>query len=283
MALSGSALPGQPAPPATAASPAARLTGRGAVLGMAMVFTVGLLAASWLGATVLAGILFVLGCALAARFTRPTDLLIVVLTPPILFCGALIFVEAVTAPGSLFLSVAAGSLVVLVSLPLWLAAGLVVTVAIAVPRGLLGSVGYFLRDLRADGARSKAAWARRKAVWARRKAVWASRQRAPGGLPRRPPPRRAPAVPAGPGARRPGGGKAAAGPGPRGTTAGPGSRGTIRVAGSAPRGPGSTRAAAPMSRGPGKAAGPTPRPGMRRAAPQAPQASESADRAADAR
>jgi hypothetical protein len=234
------------------------------VLGMAVVFTVGLLAASWLGVTVLAGILFVLGCALAAWFTRPPDLLIVVLTPPILFCGALVLVEAVTASDSLFLSVAAGTVVVLVSLPLWLAAGLAVTVAIAVPRGLLHCVVDLIRDLRAELARCKAAWARHKAARA-------ARQPAPGGPSRRPPPRRAPAGPAGPGARRPGGSIA---------TAGPGSRGTVRSAGPAPRGSGTTRAVAPVSRSPGNSARSTPGPGMRGAAPQAP---ESADRAAGAR
>jgi len=73
MALPSSAPAGQPA-----AQPA-RLTGRGAVLGMAVVFTVGLLLASWLGVIMLAGIFFVLGCGLAAWYTRPADLLTVVL------------------------------------------------------------------------------------------------------------------------------------------------------------------------------------------------------------
>ena len=132
----------------------ARLTGRGAVLGMAVVFTVGLLAASWLGVIMLAGIFFVLGCALAAWYTRPADLLTVVLAPPLLFSGALIVVEALTASGSLLLSVAAGTVVVLASLALWLAAGLVVTVAIAWSRGLLQCIRDLRRDLRADRAQA---------------------------------------------------------------------------------------------------------------------------------
>jgi hypothetical protein len=269
MALPGSALAGQAAPPAAATSPAARLTGRGAVLGMAVIFTVGLLAASGLGVTAVAGILFVLGCGLAAWFTRPPDLLIVVLTPPILFSGALIFIEAMTASGSLLLSVAAGSVVVLVSLAPWLAVGLVVTVAIAVRRGLLRCVLELVRDLRADAAR------RRKAR--------AARPPGPGLLPwhlLRP----ARAEPAAPGARRPDGTKAA-GPGPRapGSTqaarpapqgpgsanaAGPASRspGSTRVAGPASRGLGSGKAVAPGSRGPSNAKGATPEPGTRRAA-----------------
>lgn len=135
--------------PAKLATPtAARLTGRGAVIGMAVVFTVGLLAASWLGLAVVAGVFFVLGCALAARYTTPADLLIVVLAPPLLFSGALIFVEAATAQGSLVLSVVAGGVVVLVSLAPWLAAGLLLTVAIAWRRGLPRCVGDLRRDLR---------------------------------------------------------------------------------------------------------------------------------------
>jgi hypothetical protein len=132
-----------------AATPAARLTGRGAVLGMAVLFAFGLLMAAWLGATVLAGIFFVLGCGLAARYTRPPDLLTVVLTPPILFSGALLVVEAVTASGSLFLSVVAGSVVVLASLAWWLLAGMILTVGIAWPRGLPQCLREFRQDLRA--------------------------------------------------------------------------------------------------------------------------------------
>src|SRR5215469_12093375 len=132
----------------------AKLTGRGAVLGMAVVFTVGLLVASWLGVTVLAGVFFVLGCGLAAWYTRPADLLTVVLTPPLLFSGALILVETLTASGRVLLSVIAGSVVVLASLALWLATGLAVTVAIAWRRGLLQCVRDLLRDLRAGRAQA---------------------------------------------------------------------------------------------------------------------------------
>jgi len=170
------------APAEQPAAQPARLTGRGAVLGMAVVFTVGLLAASWLGVTMLAGIFFVLGCALAAWYTRPADLLTVVLTPPLLFSGALIVVEVLTASGSLLLSVAAGSVVVLASLALWLAAGLVVTVAIALSRGLLQCIKDLRRDLRAD--RAQAGPSRRPG------------SRTLNGPPRNPPQR--PARPAGP-------------------------------------------------------------------------------------
>ena len=163
----------------------ARLTGRGAVLGMAVVFAVGLLAASWLGVTVLAGVFFVLGCGLAAWYTRPADLLTVVLTPPLLFSGALILVETLTASGSVLLSVAAGSVVVLASVALWLAAGLVVTVAIAWHRGLLQCVRDLRRDLRADRAPGSAT-AARTAPAATRAATRTASAPEP---PQRPPPR----------------------------------------------------------------------------------------------
>jgi hypothetical protein len=143
-----------------AATPAPRLTGRGAVLGMTVLFTIGLLMAAWLGVTVLAGIFFVLGCGLAARYTRPADLLIVVLTPPILFSCALLVVEAITASGSLFLSVVAGSVVVLATLAWWLLAGMILTVGIAWPRGLPRCLREFRQDLRAIPAEPHPAQAR---------------------------------------------------------------------------------------------------------------------------
>jgi hypothetical protein len=132
---------------------AARLTGRGAVVGMAVLFTAGLLAASWLGLIVPAGAFFVLGSALAAWYTRPADLLLVVLTPAPLFAGALILVQALTAQGSLVLSVIAGTVVALASLALWLAAGVVLTVLIAWRRGLPQCVRDLRRDLRAARSR----------------------------------------------------------------------------------------------------------------------------------
>jgi hypothetical protein len=224
---------------ATAPAPAARLTGRGAVLGMALVFTVGLLAAAWLGVTVLAGVFFVLGCGLAAWYTRPADLLTVVLVPPILFSGALILVEAMTASGSLILSVAAGSVVVLVGVALWLAAGLVLTVAIAWPRGLPQCVRDLRQDLRAERARAASARP--------------PKARTPGGLARDRLRRLVHAEPAGSGPRAPGAPKAAR-PGSKRPGNNPGSKrpGSNKAAGPGPRGPGKATTAGPMAgTGPG--------------------------------
>lgn len=222
-----------------ATAPAAKLTGRGAVLGMAVLFTVGLLVASWLGVTMLAGVFFVAGSGLAAWYTRPADLLTVVLVPPILFSSALILVEVLTASGSLALSVIAGSVVVLVSLAPWLAAGLVLTVAIAWARGLPQCVRDLRRDLRAERAR--------------------------------PAPSRAPGVSASSslsaGLLRWLARTEPAGPEPRESSntkdAGPGSKGpgNSRAGGPGPRGPGKAKAAGPTgSRGPGiKSPGYAPR------------------------
>ena len=140
MAQSRSARPGQ------AAAPPARLTGRGAVLAMAGIFLVGLLAAALFGWPVLAGLAFVAGCVLAARYTASADLLTVVTSPPLLFVGLMVLVSAVTGPGSLLLSVVMGSVATLTGAALWLAVGMVVTIVIALARGLPRCI----RDLRRE-------------------------------------------------------------------------------------------------------------------------------------
>jgi hypothetical protein len=211
-----------------ATSPAARLTGRGAVFGMAALFIVGLLAAGWVGWTALAGVFFVLGCALAAWYTRPADLLTVVIAPPLVFSGALIFVEALTASGSLLLSVVAGSVVVLASLALWLLAGLVLTVIIALPRGLPRCIREFGRELRAAPVPHRPFRATGK----------------PGlsGPASRDTPR---AGAAGPGPGRTGE-PGVAGSGPRGPA-------DVQAGGPGTRGPGNSKPAAPGTKGPGSA------------------------------
>ena len=61
---------------------------------MAGCFLIGLLAATWLGWGVLAGLAFVVGCVLAAWYAVPSGLLTVVVSPPLLFLGALALVNA---------------------------------------------------------------------------------------------------------------------------------------------------------------------------------------------
>jgi hypothetical protein len=135
-------------PPERVAGPAARLTGRGAVLTMTGCFLIGLLAATWLGWGVLPGLAFVAGCVLAAWYTSPPNLLMVVVSPPVLFLGAVVLVNAMTGSGGLFLSVVLGSVVTLAGAVLWLAAGMILTVIIAWPRGLPQCIRDLRRDLR---------------------------------------------------------------------------------------------------------------------------------------
>jgi len=199
-----------------------------------------------------------------------------VLAPPLLVLGALIFAEAVTASGSLLLSVLAGGLVVVVSLALWLAVGLIITVIIAWARGLPQCVKDLRRDLRADRARRgpsrlaglpKLGGLAREALRRPARAGLAGPElRGPGStksaVPR--PKRPGSTKPAAPGPRGPRSTKAA-GPGPRGrgnakATAlapkGPGnlsSTGNTKVTGQAPR---ARRAAPGVPGGPGEARGP---------------------------
>ena len=131
---------------ATGRSP--RLTERGAVLAMAGCFLIGLLAATLLGWGVLAGLAFVAGCVLAVWYASPPSLLTVVVSPPLLFLGALVLVNALTGSGGLLFSVVFGSVVTLASVAPWLATGMILTVIIACARGLPRCIRDLIRELR---------------------------------------------------------------------------------------------------------------------------------------
>ena len=115
---------------------------------MAGAFLIGLLLAAWLGWAVLAGLAFVAGCVVAARYATTTALLTVVVSPPLLFLAAVILVSAVTVPGGLFMSVVVGSVATLASLAPWLALGMVLTVIITWIRGLPRCIQDLRRELR---------------------------------------------------------------------------------------------------------------------------------------
>jgi hypothetical protein len=134
--------------PGQAAGRAPRLTERGAVLTMAGCFLIGLLAAAWLGWSVLAGLAFVVGCVLAAWYAAPPGLLTVVVSPPLLLLGALVLVNALTGSGGVLFSVVFGSVVMLAGLAPWLAAGMILTVIIALVRGLPRCIRDLYRELR---------------------------------------------------------------------------------------------------------------------------------------
>jgi hypothetical protein len=130
--------------------PGALLTGRGALLGMLVLFFLGILAATWLGWSPLAGASFVLGCAAAAWRTKPRDLLSAVVSPPLLFFAALVGVKVLTATGDTLVSVAGGTVLTLASVAPWLLAGVAISLIIAWFRGLRRCVSDLRRAARAD-------------------------------------------------------------------------------------------------------------------------------------
>jgi len=133
--------------PEQAAGRSPRLTERGAVLTMAGCFLIGLLAATWLGWGVLAGLAFVAGCVLAAWYASPSGLLTVVISPPLLFLGAVLLVSVMTGSGG-FVYAMLSSVVTLAGAAPWLAVGMILTVIIACARGLLRCVRDLFRELR---------------------------------------------------------------------------------------------------------------------------------------
>jgi hypothetical protein len=136
--------------PGQATGRAPRLTERGAVLTMAGCFFIGLLAASWLGWGVLAGMAFVVGCVLAAWYAAPQGQLTVVVSPPLLFLCTLMLVNALTGSGGLLFSVVLGTVVTLAGAAPWLAAGMILTVVIALFRGLPRCIRDLYRELRSS-------------------------------------------------------------------------------------------------------------------------------------
>jgi hypothetical protein len=131
------------------------LTGRGAVAGMLVLFFLILLVASWLQWGFLAGASFVIGSAGAAWYTKRRDLLTVAVSPPLLFLGALLFVKALTAKGSIIISTVEGTALTLANVAPWLFAGVILSLIVAWVRGLPQCVADLRHELRPDlpGAR----------------------------------------------------------------------------------------------------------------------------------
>ncbi len=134
-------------------TPQIRLTGRGAVVVMLVVFALGLIGAAWLGSPVLAGAFFIAGSAAAVFFVRQRDLLMVTITPPLVFCIVLVGVKAGTATGNMALSTAEGAAITLAGVAPWLFAGMALSLIIAWQRGLRGCVRELREDLRSAGHR----------------------------------------------------------------------------------------------------------------------------------
>jgi hypothetical protein len=141
---------------------AGRLTRRGALAALLALFLVGNLLAAWLGAGVLPGLAFALGCPLAVAGAARRDLLLILVTPPVLFLAAVLFAQAVAAPGGGVTAsaegVAEGTFLALAGAAPWLFGGLAAALSVAACRGLPACVRELRADLRAErDARRQAA------------------------------------------------------------------------------------------------------------------------------
>jgi hypothetical protein len=114
-----------------------------------VIFAIGLLGgllASQTGLGLLAGLLFVIGCVLAAVATRRADLLTLAVSPPMVFLAATLIIQCVYAQDdkSFLQSVFAGLVLALAAGAPWLFLGTALVVGIAISRGLISD----LRELR---------------------------------------------------------------------------------------------------------------------------------------
>jgi hypothetical protein len=110
-----------------------RLTGRGAIVTLFAGCFLGLLFAAWTGWSGPAHAVFVLGCVVIARYTRPSGLRHVVVCPPLVFFAACVCSQALTSDGTLYFL--EGILVTLGVAAFWLFVGTALAIAIAAGRG----------------------------------------------------------------------------------------------------------------------------------------------------
>jgi hypothetical protein len=130
------------------------MTARGAVLAMFSLFFLGTLIAGWLHLELLAGLSFVVGCALAASYTRRDALLTVVTTPPLIFVVVLIGTVSMTSHADTvrhtLTSAAEGTVLALAAVAPWLFIGVIIGFIIALLRGLPQCVRDLSAELRGD-------------------------------------------------------------------------------------------------------------------------------------
>jgi hypothetical protein len=113
-------------------------------------FLIADLAAGWLSAPAISGFGFAAGSVITAGSTRRQDLLIVAVTPPVIFLTAVVCAEMIAAHAS-HAAVSAGSLAADVFLTLsaaapWMFGGLAGALIIAAIRGLWQCVRELLAD-----------------------------------------------------------------------------------------------------------------------------------------
>ena len=126
--------------------PGERLTGRAGVLEVFAGCFLGLLIADWANWSALAGAVFFMASTLTAYYVRPSGLLPVVVSPPLLFFAACVLAKALTSAGSL--AAFSGTMVTLASSAGWLFAGTGLTILIALLRGLRSEVRALVLALR---------------------------------------------------------------------------------------------------------------------------------------
>lgn len=145
-------------PPAGGASRRARagstvtLTGRGGVVVVFGITLLGAFAGSLVGWQSAQGFFFVLGCLLAASMTRRTDLLTLVVSPPLIFflVSLLSAVAGSLGEKSFLVSVLLTVITTLTSSMPWLFVGAVLVVVITVPRGLPANLRELSAGITAD-------------------------------------------------------------------------------------------------------------------------------------
>ncbi|HKB30727.1 MAG TPA: DUF6542 domain-containing protein [Streptosporangiaceae bacterium] len=132
-----------------ARNPPARLTARGGMLAVFTISFAGTFTATVSHVGVLAGLSYAAACVFAACAVRRSQLLPLVVTPPMLLAVAVAFVQGITASGGV-LSVASGTLVTLGNVAPWLFAGTAAGTIIALARGVAGNVRALRESLRGD-------------------------------------------------------------------------------------------------------------------------------------
>lgn len=134
------------------AGTAITLTGRGGVVVVFSTTLFGAIAGSLLGLQAAQGFLFVAGCLIAVLTTRRTDLLTLVVSPPLVFflVSLLSAVTGSLGERSFVVGVLLSLITTLTSSVPWLFIGAVLVVVIAVPRGLPANLRELSAGLAAD-------------------------------------------------------------------------------------------------------------------------------------
>jgi hypothetical protein len=134
------------------ADSAITLTGRGGVVVVFACTLLGAIIGSLLGLHPAQGFLFVVGCLLAVVTTRRTDLLTLVVSPPLIFflVSLLVAVTGSLGEKSFLVSMLLTLVTTLTSSMPWLFVGAVLVVVVAVPRGLPANLRELSAGIAAD-------------------------------------------------------------------------------------------------------------------------------------